>query len=529
MANELKSLTLNGKYYDSFVDKTARANASSGGSTSGATEVTIPSYWKSAVTAAEAKIEELQALGGADAFSFGFITDTHTVSYATGEFADLMEHVMDACNIPLFLHGGDFISGRGVSSKEEHIKEIKNHDRIFKNIEDRCLLAMGNHDAVFGQETNYDSSLTDGEVYNYIFRKNEQKSGLVYGDPKTYFYKDIPAQKVRYVVLNCYDFKTNIDDTGMIISDSRLNTAKLGSVQLSWLANTALKLPEGYSAVICSHAPPLTASELREVGWSHALSPYLDVDIVRGIISAYQNKTVYTYTGIIGENTIAEQYNLDFDFSTYSGDLICWISGHTHRDRIFNLSDGLRVVSTANCSSHIADSDAPEKVMGTDTEYVMDFLCVNKKEKSCKVVRLGAKLSEKQYTNRIDRNDESYTVGYRINASKVEVAESGHAISNYIPVVKGNVLHMKGWELTNKFVVAFYNAEKQITRVVQYPGSTDYWNTASYANDVTCFVCYEDGTAYVRISGKPDTASEQIVTVNEKIEGTTYEGRGFNY
>ena len=497
-------------------------------------EISIPSYWKSAVTAAEGKINVLQSSGGADTFTFGFVTDTHTVSYAVGEFANLMEHVMNACHIPLFLHGGDFISGRGISSKEEHLKEIKNHDRIFKNIEDRCLLAMGNHDAVFGQDANYDSSLTDNEVYNYIFRKNEAKHGLVFGEPKTYFYKDIPAQKVRYIALNCYDYPTTVDENNKIISGSKMSDGKIGSTQLTWFAEEALKMPEGYSAVVCTHTPPFKSAEM-PAGWSAHLGTMSDVEVLRGIVSSYCNRTSYTYNGTFGTGNLLDTYNLEFDFADYNGEIVCWVSGHTHMDKIVDLGD-FPLVVTANCSNHVQTIDAPTKVTGTNTEYIMDFISINKNTRKGTVVRLGASLGANggetvTYTNHVNTSDESYQDGYRINSVGETVQQNMYAISNYIPVGANDIIHMTGWrKFTNMLIYAFYDENKALLKIVQYTSDTAKgFGVPEYDSNVLCFdhtqvtASLASRVRYVRISGEVDTILPQVVTINENIKGTIVE------
>jgi hypothetical protein len=482
--------------------------------------VKVPNYWVEAVDEAVDKITKLQNEGGADLFTFGFITDTHTTSTHKGTFANIMEDVMRKCNIPIFLHGGDFISGIGKSSKEEHLKEIAHHDYIFRNIEDKCLQALGNHDTVFGVDANYDSGLTSGEEYNYIFRKNEQKPGLVFGEPKTYFYKDMPAQRTRYIVLNCYDYEMVVDANNKIVSNSKMSDGRFGTTQLGWLANTALNVPEGYSVIICSHAAPLLDSELPD-GWADKTGTIEDIETARGIVSAYNNKTTYA----------------DYDFTNYNGEVVCWMAGHTHMDKIFSLSDGLNVIVTANSSSHIQTIDAPAKTVGTDTEYAIDFVCVNTRTRMCTVVRLGAVLESEadsiidMYENLMDEEAEGYMKGSRINTGGTVVEDGNYYISNYIPVVAGDVLHIKGYyKASNLLLVQTYSEAKDVVGTVAYP-TASYWQTCDYDSEVLLITIPSNSSAkYVRISGttvKPD--SELVITKNENIQGTERAGRWFNY
>jgi hypothetical protein len=503
--------------------------------------VTIPDYWVDAVNVVEAQLADLQSKGGVDAVTFGFITDTHSGSKSNGNFAKLMERVMKTCNIPLMLHGGDFISGVGVSSKAEHLAEIKQHNFIFRNLESKMLATMGNHEAVYGVDANYDSTLTTGEIYNYIFRKNAEKDGLVFGDTGTYFYRDIPAQKTRYIILDCYDFKSTTDESQKILEWSKLSNAKIGSTQLTWLADTALKVPDGYSIVICSHVAPLLTAEL-PTGWSEHTGCLADAEVLRGVIDAYINKATYVYSGDVWYGCVKDIYSFDLDFTDYHGEIVCWCSGHTHMDKIFDLN-GLHVIVTANCSSHIQSIDAPNKTPGTDTEYIMDFVCVNKRTRACNVIRLGAALADdvtctiNTYTNWVTKGGEGWTEGYRLNSVGEVVEGSGYAISNFVPVCNGDMLLFKGWTKTPNFIVVqFYNVLKEPISTRQWTGdNTEWWFEVDYDTSVQgidtklAFAAGATNCRYARISGQVDAAAELIATVNEDIRSIEQPGRGFNY
>ena len=356
---------------------------------------TIPEYWKSALTSAKNKIKTFQNAGGVNEFTFGFISDIHAGSGTSDTMGQLMKNVLEDCDIPVFLDGGDIVSGAGIISKDGLIAEINREKEILAPIEDKCLRALGNHDVAFGVTDNYDSNLTDNEIYSYIFRSNQSKDGFIYGETGTYFYKDVSAQKTRYIVLDCYQCKTSIDENGLVLSNNKFRNPKLGAKQLQWLANVALNVSEGYTIVICTHHPPYRTNDLSVVGWTGE-DTFLDCEVALGIVNAYRNKTTYSYSGSLGAETMEETYDISVDFASAVGDIVCWISGHTHKDYIFNL-DGLTVVSTANCSPHVSTNPvgfAPSKTSGTDSEYIMDFVCVNKSTRTANIVRLGAELED---------------------------------------------------------------------------------------------------------------------------------------
>lgn len=498
-------------------------------------DITIPSYWESAVSEAEDMITCYQEDGGVDVFTFGFITDTHTSANSNGNFAKLMQRVMETCKIPICLHGGDYIAGSAIISKADLIAQHLHNDYIFRNIEDKLLTAQGNHEGVYGVTSNYDSNLTNAEIYNYVFRKNQGKHGVVFGDTGTYFYKDIPAQKVRYIVLNCYEFETEMDDAQVVISNNKLRVSKFGAAQLEWLANVALDVPKGYSVVICSHNAPYRVSDL-PTAWVSETTFMIDCEVTLGLINAYRNKTSYIYTGSLGSGTTLESYSLDFDFSQRKGEIVCWVAGHTHMDGIFDI-DGLKVITTANCSSHIAVTDAPNKVSGTDTEYIMDFFCVNKQTKTCNIVRLGATLEAGTgnttivcTNNLADTDNNEWLTDKRLTADASIVDATDYAVSNYFPVTFPSELYFTGWTETTYFVnVAWYNANKELILLHQYgsSGTTDYY---TYNENVFCIDLNAmpnpgapwNNLAYARISGPIAGSLDNVaIAVNEEIRVIT--------
>lgn len=351
-----------------------------------------PSYWGDSVATVIEEVNDIQHSGGRDITTFAFLTDTHASVSHNGSFAKILAEVMDKCEIPVYIHGGDFISGAGIISKEGILEEISHNKEIFKDIEHKGLLTLGNHDMAFGVSDYYDSNLSDAEIYSHIFRINEGKSGIVFGDKGTYFYKDVPSQNMRYIVLDSYGFETTLDTNQVVVSNNKMRNRKMGNTQLNWLANTALNVPDGYHIVICSHNAPYTKTQMDNYGWTED-TVMLDCEVAQGIVNAYRNKTTYNYSGTIGSDTMAEAYDVSVNFENAKGTVVCWLAGHTHKDGIIDC-DGLQVVVSANCSMDVADRDAPAKTSGTDTEYVIDFLCVNKANRNCKIVRLGAELSE---------------------------------------------------------------------------------------------------------------------------------------
>ena len=111
-----------------------------------------------------------------------------------------------------------------------------------------------------------------------------------------------------------------------------------------------------------------------------------DVELLKGILRAYQNKT--GFSGSVTDTPVGA-ITASANFSGYRGSLIGCFSGHTHTDYLVDV--GFKAVTTANDSITVAESDyAPAKERGTNTEQVIDFICVNKRTRTVNLVRLGA-------------------------------------------------------------------------------------------------------------------------------------------
>lgn len=354
-------------------------------------EISIPDHWQNAVNEAINKINTYQNNGGKDITTFAFVTDTHSAVNDNKVLVQLMKKVINECEIPNYLHGGDFVSGAGIISKEKLIEQIKYHKKIFSNMGCYGMQVLGNHDAAYGVADNYDSNISDAEIYNYIYRSNEKDNHIITGNTGTYFYKDIPAQKVRYIILDCLCNNTVLDSEQKVISDNKMRVTKYGNEQLNWLAQTALDVPSGYSIVICSHVPPLTRTQMESVGFSSMVSQ--EAEEVQNLINAYRNKTTYTYSGTLGTGTMQENYNISADYSEAHGAIVCWAAGHIHKDYIYNCN-GLKIVLTASSTAKESGDKMPTKTAGTDTEHIIDFFCINKDSKTCNIIRLGAALPE---------------------------------------------------------------------------------------------------------------------------------------
>lgn len=353
----------------------------------------IPNYWNSAISEAEANINNALTLDEKSA-SFGFVTDTH-IGINRGYSGKLLNKVMSDCHIPVWFHGGDAVTGSGIISASSLVGEMNADFEQFKDIENIGLRAIGNHEPAFGVSNNYDSNLTNAEINHYYHGIDREKFLQIYGREKGYFYKDIPKDKLRCICLDIIPYESQIDSNHLITGVNKLYYHQFGSVQLDWFANVLASTPENYSVVVCSHIAPVSLAELQTLDASWSETVPTDYRQARKIAEAYAQKSTYSWSGSFDGDPTNDSYNINVDFSSAYGDFVCFFCGHTHKD--FDLTlDNVLIVGTANDSIAVstnAPDYAPSKTSGTDTEQIVDFFCVLPTMRTLSVVRLGAYLA----------------------------------------------------------------------------------------------------------------------------------------
>ena len=342
-----------------------------------------PAHWRAHMTSKINTINDLQGAGGNNAVSFGMITDMHMGDNAGNSWI-LLEKVMRECNIPYFINGGDYVTGAGIVGKQGIIDDIKLVFKRFSRILDRQLITFGNHDANYGVNANYDSQLSDGEIYNNIFRENQRRSDIVSGGNGTYYYADDKINKIRYIILNAQDVSTvNNPNNTVKPENNTMYNYVIRQDQFNWLANTALATPDNtWSVVVCSHVSPSRTDP--------ANNGLINGDILMGILGAYKDKKAYNGTSQANVRQDL-QVNVTCNFTGKGGNVICVVSGHMHVDTITPTVHGVNIncIETLNDSKSV-ETGAPAKIVGTNTEQAFDIFTINKDTRTVNITRIGA-------------------------------------------------------------------------------------------------------------------------------------------
>lgn len=334
----------------------------------------IPSYWKSHLESKIDIIKSLQLNSSWNGTSFAFITDVHWNDNAKNSPV-LLNKIMNECNINYCFDGGDFCANPSGLTKVQQESEIKEYLLAFEKLNGRKLISLGNHD---DNSINnlYAQTIIDKEMYNLIYRKNSLYNQIKKGKTGSYFYVDDEMVKVRYVTLNCIDIPYVQVEDGLKYKG--MDTWAFRQEQLSWFANVALDVPNSeWSVVVCSHVPINQGLIIND-------------HIFMNVLQAFNDKTQYQGESLPSVNDDFK-LSVSVDYTNKGGNVICWISGHTHQDKFITLPENItyKVLCTINDSLNVQSGQAT-KTKGTATEQAFDIFTINKETRTVNITRIGA-------------------------------------------------------------------------------------------------------------------------------------------
>lgn len=316
----------------------------------GADTLTIPDWWMDAVDACIAKIKALQV--GRQCITFPFFSDNHQ---RNGYAGVLIAKVMQECNIPYCINGGDSIDSGYIADEATMIAQDAAFDQMMSYVPNgRLCRAVGNHDGYWAVSDAEKHHYTRDQVYELFLREESVAQNKHYGGDGTYYYIDELASKVRFVVLNTNAIR---DASGTIIGDT------VEAEQLAWLTDTAFKLPDSdWAVVMISHQP----------------------------ISNHYHANISNAAAVIAAVTSA------------GVEIIGWFSGHIHRDRIYTgiatdtttdaqgAALGFTQVTITSDHTGIAYDDATKHTVANDDQsHAIDFVTINRSTRKVNLTRLG--------------------------------------------------------------------------------------------------------------------------------------------
>lgn len=309
----------------------------------------VPSYYEDHLTQ---KIVSIQnSMTYSNGIAFAFFTDAHFPANAKNSKA-LIQQIIARTSVPFVIYGGDTVGLIGPESAlDSAIDTLMDYQNAI-GVEN-WYAAHGNHD--FYCRTNdatpvyYTKTLK--ECYNIMLRKTERFITNVDTEHLCYCI-DIPAQKTRFVVLNSTD--TAVPSGSVVYTNA----------QLQWIAD-ALKELNNTKIIVISHIssdPTIAAGEASAVANTQA------------ILAAFKAKGTVT----VGGQSIS--------FADTTNDLICQISGHSHKDQ-YHVDNGILAITTT-CDAAYTD-DGEGMALGTITEQAIDVYLIDYENTQVKTIRIG--------------------------------------------------------------------------------------------------------------------------------------------
>lgn len=262
---------------------------------------------------------------------------------------------------------GVVINGDNVHGNENKSITIKRNEQVANNA--RAIfgdlpaqITVGNHD--------------DNSVFlkTQLLSLNELES--IYGG-KTYSYHDYEDAKLRVILLSGFENPEVFNAEGAP-KYLRASSSVFAQEQLDWLANTALKVPEGYQVLVFNHSPFLNF--FYNTPYSYMTN--INHDVLISIFTAFENGLKTTVTSTNGDYPVS----INVDFSDQGpGTLIACVFGHEHRDANLQISNNIRgVVRTCNIAV------GSGRKVGDLSEYAFDVVEVDTTNKHVKLNRFGA-------------------------------------------------------------------------------------------------------------------------------------------
>ena len=320
----------------------------------------IPNYFKEHIDLCVDKINN--NTNGFGDYSFAFITDIHCRRNTLHSPA-LLRDIINKCGIATVLGGGDWntaynYTDMGINALTNDFKTLR---KYFKGIP--MIKTVGNHEWAYGGFEN-PYNVSNEWVYDWYYRDDEANKNkpIIYGENGTYFYQDDLTNKVRYVSVNVMDYQSEDEPS----ENNKIFKFFVSQTQIKWLKEKAFHLPDDdWQIIVFSHVPIWTDSDKPE--WS---SSYIDnAEELEQLVDDFFRKTNYA--------------------SAYKGTLVCWISGHTHRDAMLRIKNGVMHIVT-NGDLILQDSGTQDRIKGTISEQCFDVLSVNKSERKVYLTRVGA-------------------------------------------------------------------------------------------------------------------------------------------
>jgi hypothetical protein len=295
---------------------------------------------------------KIQNVQSPTTLTMSFMSDTHyhddaLTAESSLSTARLMGLLGDFVRVDFIGNLGDMVPG---NEEAEKTRNAMAKLVVSTNQNAKCpvIYARGNHDdnGWYSNDGNGGTSkkneiINDKEWYQAVF--GIKTKDLVI-DPNRpcggYGYLDDEKSKIRVFVLNSEDLPYILESNGTYRYNA-YNGHNFSNAQLNFVANSLLfedkEKPNEWAALFLSHVPLDTTNK---DGYRFGIRDALirGHDCLLAIIAAFRKGTSFSYSGStfnasLGDKQADFNVSIDIDYSSKGvGDVIAFISGHTHTD-----------------------------------------------------------------------------------------------------------------------------------------------------------------------------------------------------
>ena len=310
----------------------------------------MPSYWKTYMDSKKFALQKELATMSMNGIAFSFFTDVH-IEENTCNSAYLLDYLRDNIGIPFKVFGGDLLN-YSQGNEAEAIGQYYKFKELYVN-DDRTFCTPGNHD--------FYHDLGENIFYNVFVKPLELKNDTNgYNDIKrTYYCIDIIGQKTRMIFFDSNDWSSE------------------NPSMFEWLVLSLNSIPVGWNCIIFSH--------ILEI------STYFGADIP---YFAQQYNLRSTGSKELGDGS----GTISYDFTSGTGQVICAIGGHSHKDWS-STKFGLPVIlTTTDCIGGVTvEHETVDMTLNTTTENAFDVFFIDYDARKIKSIRIGAG-SDREWT-----------------------------------------------------------------------------------------------------------------------------------
>lgn len=342
----------------------------------------IPEYWMDHLEEKTEIVQQLQEAGGKDCFSFAVIADIHESTNLGKCSGALAKYMLERCDMKYVLGLGDMATRESVSTCQTMESSLARAEAILKPVRNCLLRTRGNHDGCWDDDgTNYYiREFTPQKLHSLIWRKSGMVPGVVSDETGTAYYVDDPANRVRYILLNCHyaPYEENEDGSSKY---SSFRNARFGQAQYNWLVKNGLDVPAGWGIILGTHVP-LNDSYTGSYGGTTG-----DCVLMRNLLAAYNGRRMFqgSFAGTMGWDAV----DISADFTCAAGEVIAVVAGHSHTDTegIW----GIPVITTRCDAAEENDLEQKkERKAGTITEQSFDVFTVDRGARTIHITKIGA-------------------------------------------------------------------------------------------------------------------------------------------